>query len=434
MDGPSLADRILAPLTWLERARGWKRRGLAALYLAILLAVAACGRRATCLWSLPDAPEPFDLAKFGRVELADADNAMVAYQDVFARFGHLDAAADRVALALDWQAGDWAAVAPEVRRWAEERRGALDAWIAATDRPDSLLVQPGEFRMQSPIGPSQASRAYARLAILEGSRLEGLGDLEGAWRMYRAALRAGRHDGRHGGEIARLKGYGLLRLATPRVEAWIDRPGQTPGLLRRAIDDVEACLALTSPASEMVRAEYFSAREVANDPATWANLGDSGPYSKTDWVNQIGAFVRARRFLRRDPERSARILRLITAGYLAQCDRPRPLRPRLLFEGPMIFDHDARTPPAVRAIAPGDLDAWYRDSVLRDLGPFSSMMLGLLDAELGTFDRFRLRMAERAFAVERGRPPRTYGELLGPYLKALPEGVEPGDLVNPGSG
>ena len=28
----------------------------------------------------------------------------------------------------------------------------------------------------------------------------------------------------------------------------------------------------------------------------------------------------------------------------------------------------------------------------------------------------------------------TYGELLGPYLKALPDGVAPGDLMNPGEG
>ena len=43
-------------------------------------------------------------------------------------------------------------------------------------------------------------------------------------------------------------------------------------------------------------------------------------------------------------------------------------------------------------------------------------------------------MAERAFEVERGRPPKTYGDLLGAYLKALPDGIEPQDLVNPGSG
>lgn len=43
-------------------------------------------------------------------------------------------------------------------------------------------------------------------------------------------------------------------------------------------------------------------------------------------------------------------------------------------------------------------------------------------------------MAERAFVLERGRPPKTYGELLGPYLNTLPEGIEPEDRLIPGSG
>jgi hypothetical protein len=70
----------------LERSKGWKRRVLAILYLAIALVVGALGWRTFCLWRLPNAPEPFDLAKYGRVEASDADNAMVAYREVFSRF------------------------------------------------------------------------------------------------------------------------------------------------------------------------------------------------------------------------------------------------------------------------------------------------------------------------------------------------------------
>jgi hypothetical protein len=44
-----------------------------------------------------------------------------------------------------------------------------------------------------------------------------------------------------------------------------------------------------------------------------------------------------------------------------------------------------------------------------------------------------MKMAERAFAIERGRPARTYGELLDGYVKALPDEIEPQDLLNPGS-
>ena len=330
MPRAGLVDVVLAPLTLLERSsgllkrsRGWRRRGLILLYLAIALTVGLVGWREFSLWRLPDGPEPFDLAKYGRVEVPDADNAMVAYREVFSRFGDLDARDYNVGSVKAWSVSDWSAADPEVRRWAEDHRKALEAWVPANDRPDSLLVQPEEMRIASRIDEAQVLRAYSRLALLEGSRLEQSGDLAGAWRMYRATLRASRHAGRHGGMHQRLIGDAVLQQFSRRIAAWIDRPGMTPELLRRAIDDVEACRAMTSPASEMVRAEYFSTRDTVNDTDHWVNLSDSGPYSKTDWINQFGVgLVEVRRFVRHDPERSARVLRLITAGYLAQCDRP----------------------------------------------------------------------------------------------------------------
>ena len=66
MDKPGLADLMIAPLILLERTKGWKRRGLAFLYLVIALTLGAYGWHSLCLWHLPNAPEPFDLAKYGR--------------------------------------------------------------------------------------------------------------------------------------------------------------------------------------------------------------------------------------------------------------------------------------------------------------------------------------------------------------------------------
>lgn len=441
---PALTDVMFTPLSWLERlvftlliawkqSKGWKRRGLALLYLTITVTVGVFIWRGVSLRRLPNAPEPFDLVKYGHVEVPDADNAMVAYRAVFGRFGELDTKGYKVANAMAWYVSDWSSADPEVRRWAENYRAALEAWLPANDRSDSLLVQPEDLRMTTPQETLQSLRPYACLALLEGSRLEQSGDLAGAWRMYRAVLRASRHAARHGGTIQRMIGGGILRQSRARIEPWIDRPGMTPELLRQAIGDVEACSAMTSPASEMVHAEYFSSRDAVNDTETWWKLTDSGPYSNVNWYNQFYLGRWAYRFLRREPERSARVLRLIAAGYLAQCDRPRAHRPRLLFPNSMIYDYDARTPPAVRAISPDALESWSRDSIVMPLGPFAPFVQGNLDAEAGTFEDFIVKMAERAFVIERGRQPKTYGELLGPYLKKLPDGIEPTDPVNPAS-
>jgi hypothetical protein len=245
MDMPSLADLMIAPLILLARSKGWKRRGLAFLYLMIALTVGVFGWRAVVLWRLPNAPEPFDLAKYGRVEVPDADNAMVAYRDILSKFGDLDARSYKVTFLPGGNVSDWSAADPEVRRWVEDHREALDAWLPTNDRPDSLFVQPEDLRMRTNFEPLLLMRRYVRLALLEGSRLEQAGDLAGAWRMYRAALRASRHVGRHGESIQRLMGSGMLRQSRTRIEPWVDRPGMTPDLLRKAMGDVEACRAMT---------------------------------------------------------------------------------------------------------------------------------------------------------------------------------------------
>ena len=426
MEKPGLVDLAIAPLTWLERSRGWKRRGLAFLYLLISMTVGVLGWRELSLWRLPNAPEPFDVAKFGRIEVPDSENAMVAYRSAFARTGELEYRDYQVAQKA-WSVTDWSVADPEVRRWAEDHRHFLPIWLPATELRESLLVEPESMEMGTNLGPVQSLRPFVRLALLEGSRLEQDGDLAGAWTHYRAALRASRHAGMHGGVNQRLIGSSLLRQSRPRIEAWTENPKVTPGLLRQAIADVEACAAMTSPASEMVRVEYFVYRAAVNGPELWSKFSDSGPYCTSEWYNHVTGIRWAQRFLRHEPERSHRVLRLITAGYLAQCDRPPPLRPRLMFPPFMIYDQNSTTPAAVRSITPEDLNAWAKDSVMDSLANSSSHLQPLIDAEPGTFDGLRIKMAERAFEIDHGKPPKTYGELLGPYLKSLPEGLEPGD-------
>ena len=61
------------------------------------------------------------------------------------------------------------------------------------------------------------------------------GDLVGAWRHYRAALRASRHVGMHGVTVQRAIGSAFLRQSRPRIEAWTENPKVTSELLRQAI-------------------------------------------------------------------------------------------------------------------------------------------------------------------------------------------------------
>ncbi len=157
--------------------------------------------------------------------------------------------------------------------------------------------------------------------------------------------------------------------------------------------------------------------------------------SRKGWratINGITRFLRlsgARHFLFREPERSHRINRLITAGILAQCDRPRAVRPKLAGDSPyLIYDIGAATPPAIASLTPEELTAWADRSAYRS---FRNVALGNLlsrvDFERGLFDDLILQMAQRAYRIDHGKPASTFGDLLGSYLEALPDGFEPGD-------
>jgi len=208
-------DVLIAPLTWLERTRGRRRLALLMLYALILAVGGALIGREAVLWQLPDASEPFDLAKYSHIDLADSDNAMVLYAQAVERL-----VSDQTLTNLPNGAGqewDWRRADPKLRAWAESNQVALDVWLKGSERPDALLVQPEQSVNSTPMNVLNALRTLAQLGTLEATRRQDLGDLEGAWTGYHAVIRSGLHAGRHGGVISAGTSAVILRLALPQV-------------------------------------------------------------------------------------------------------------------------------------------------------------------------------------------------------------------------
>jgi hypothetical protein len=322
-----------------------------------------------------------------------------------------------------WNETNWAKAAPEVRRWVDSNRQALEVWRAGADRPEALFVQPDEMTITTVSSTIQSVRDMAWAGLLEGSRREQAGDLDGAWAMYRAALRSSRHIEMHGVTVWRVLGRSMLRQAGVHVKRWINDEQVSAPTLRRAIADLGACAAMTPPASDIVRTEYFGTRDALSRPARWTEWEIED--NMTTWYNQIPWILTAKHFLRHEPERSLRVLRLIVAGHLAQCDRPPAARPKLVSSDFMIYAHDQATPPSVRALAPEQLEDWAKSSTLTGFKPFLRDIFA--DSERVTLKLMQLEAAERCYRVEHRKPPKTLGALLGPYLTALPDGLEPSD-------
>jgi hypothetical protein len=397
--------------------------------VSTLLVVGMLGWRGFCLWGLPDIGEPFDLKRYGTAEVRDADNAMVVYRQAARKL--IPPGSDyKLPTSKAWEVNDWSTADPELRRWVVDNRPAVALWLEGTERPDSLLVQPREVNGE----PSHMSliflQHFTRLATLEASALEEAGDLEGAWRLHRAALRSSRHAGMHGGTINRYLGLNLLNIGRAGVGRWVEDPRVTPAMLHRAIADIDGCRRMTPPMSEMIRDDYFAVRSILDDSLQLRGFHRNGSEGEWAWYNRFAVVPDTRRFLMREPERSVRVLNLMTAGQLAQCDRPQSARPKLASRRYTIYELDDRTPPSVAAIDPEDLARWADRSEMALVWGGRNNAAARIESDPGILDSILIRMAERAHEIEQGRPPRTYADLLGPYLKTLPEGFEPTDQVS----
>ena len=413
-------DILIAPLTWLARARGRRRLALLGLYGLILGGAGVFVGREVVLWQLPDSPEPFDLAKFGHVDLLEADNAMKLYGAAARRLPR-GANGQAIPPRGGWNQWNWSGASSEVRAWAAENQPALGVWLEATRRRDALQVQPAEFTHSTVLLDGEL-QLLTQLGMLAATRRQANNDLAGAWIYHRGVIRCCLHTGRHAGVRLADASATLLGQAIPQVVAWVDAPGQTADLLRQARGDLADCQGLRTTSLDVIRAEYFAARAQFDDP--WAQEDrEVDPSHPRNWQNHFPGFLALRSFLRNEPERSRRILRLITSGLLAQSTRPVADRPRLVVPGLMIYAIDAATPPALARITPQSLAAWAEVSACHGLLAELDFFLGRIQAGQNQLDELRLLVAERSYELDHaGQQAPTYGALVPAYLDTLPAG------------
>jgi len=400
---------------------------LAALAMTMGLALYLTWR--ATLSGLPDIGDPFDVAAFADARVADDDNAFVLYRQAVAK--------------LEKERGsdsnyDWATATESKRRWLAANAEPLRLWRRGTERPDALDIPPRAMTFATLLPVIQELRTLGRLARLEGSRLEAEGDFAGALDVYAAILRSGKHCGRRGVSIERLVGVGLYSLGADRVTRWAGNPKVDAVLLRRALAEVDRIEALTPMRSEVVKTEYLMFLNSLNDPQLLGPemAGGSVPRVYT-WPGGRAAFEDLPRLLRREPERSRRVVRLVYANWLAVCDLPPDRKPpragpstkpagKLLALGellPELFVLDATAPALARAIPPEDLARWWDSTIYakRFLQSFGFLDNAFLQ-ERAARANLIIALGYELYQRDHGRFPATVEELVGPYLKALPEG------------
>ena len=229
-----------------------------------------------------------------------------------------------------------------------------------------------------------------------------------------------------------------------RLLVWANDRRTTPELIRRAIDDVSACETLPRSERDSLKSGYIAASALLASPG---NPGRDVPLTRfrrfwnPDYQlnpEQIDAIWNAWRFIRREPERSRRVIRLLTANWLAYLDLPAGSRPK---PDPRVATFDfyslgPQAPAQARAQSAEAMDIWFdtaydAQQVLRYLDGS-----GIQTVERANHADFLVLLGNELYHRDHGVDPPTAEALVGPYLKSLP-GEIPGngrDKPIPGSG
>jgi hypothetical protein len=363
--------------------------------------------------------EPFDVQSFASIYVPTETNAVVLFRQAAPKFTdqHAFVAGRRSTESAnfydnyDASLADWTRANKDVRDWLELNRPAMELWKEGSQANDALDVPPRELTIASDSGLTMKTRSFARLAVLEASRLKSAGRLMAAWEWYRAALRTSRLIAMHTGSTPRLVGAGVYSMAAEAITPWSATSELTAQDLRRALRDVLAIEKMTPPTSDFLKAEYL---------AVW---------NSTDWAqSQLGSVGTVFQLFGAS-EKARRSLNLIFANWLSQASLPRFKRTPIHAGKLPLYELESLpttipNPPSPDEIqaACGMLARFRPDGML--LGfilPNSMIVIDALDREQARRAALILTLALQLYDREHGDLPDDLQALVkAGYLPSIP--------------
>jgi len=279
--------------------------------------------------------------------------------------------------------------------------------------------------------------ALSMLGLLEADRLREAGNMAATWDHLRAALRASRHAGMGGTSNHRSNGQVIATVTVRNVARWAEDPRVDSVLLRRALPDLEAVIAMTPPNSDTFKADYLAMLATLEQPEGWYPSRADDRDGLDHFLGHSPGLFRAARVAWREPERSRRVYRILFAHWLAQADLPNSRRTKMA-ETRVRDNHTHPDFPyfaapgrrdAAHPLSSEELYAWFRSTLYGDfLCPPLPYHLSMLDQDRRALPLLAVTLAEALYLREHGVPPERNEDLVeAGYLGHLPEGYATGD-------
>jgi hypothetical protein len=404
------------------RQKSWRsKRSIIAVSLIGLIAFGGSlgVHRWTSLRGLPDIGDPFDVAKYARIDIPADENAYTFYRRASEMSQGINGPRSMSA-----NYSDWTLISAEEFKYLEDSRAAMAVWFEGTKRNRAVYAQPGEVTYETLLPAPQDARSFARRINLQAFKLQHEGDLDGSWVWLRANLRCGRHIGMNGSLIERLVGNAIFMTTSRQARIWADDPRVDAKMLGRALDDVLALDALERTPSQAVRSEYFSGMNSMRDQQSSERVWMLGQPANQTWTRRVwGRIDGLLASLRHEPERSRRVWRLINANWLAACDLPNDERSRRIrkFGALTLYTPAPKVPSAM---SPEEIARWFETSryAKEFIGDWMSVDKNILAREETSRAELIVHLAEQMYLRDNGELPETVEALVGPYLKAVPIG------------
>lgn len=394
------------------RPRFRRSRIVLTLLAIVLLCLSPLEFRAMRLAAVPNISEPFDVREFGTVSIPEPDNAFVLYEQAASSLTPPSAA---VSKDLDQATEEgWTAASADVRAWVESNKTSIETYRLGSERPNFLYHQPLDYRVDITLPVTQELRTLARLARLEASRREDAGDVAGAWALYKAMLRSSRHTGMHGCLIERLVGIAIQATAVGPILRWSARSDVDAQLLAQALGDLRASGQMTVPLSVGIKIEYIVLSHALNHPESLA-IDDALKGLETPpgrvWM-----------FMNGEPDLSRRVMCLIVANQLSQCDLPAWERAPITMGGAGLFETDG-----AGASEPGNLPSaakikeWTAQTLIaRRIVPAIAQAIQAVTRDEAKQAGLEAALAAQLHYREHRRVPDRIEDLEGKYLPQIP--------------
>jgi len=401
---------------------------LLTLYAFIGSFLLAMTYRTSQIYALPDVGEPFDVEAYcGR--LPPSDDAAIYYRRSISKLKVPEVVLTGVLLP------DWEEITEDERAWVLANSEAITLWREGTTRRGMSylgLEMPFQRDLEGIVSSVTKGRVFAQFALLEASRSEHAGEMTSALDWCLALLRFSRHLEMHAELISRSLAIPLHRMAQDALDRWAADPRVNASLLRSALDQVLTIEAMTPPPSESLKADYLAALNQLTTSGAALQLGRSGRGDpESEWYLRLPAVLHARWFLNGDPERTRRVLRMLFANWLAQCDKPWDARPMFVSELRLYDDPGAS--PAARALPAQDLGRIASETpTLLGLYSHPSLTERILASERMKQAELVINLAERLHHRLYGFVPTFPEALVGRVLMHLPDEYDPAIHPRPG--